>query len=151
MKELRGTESTRKSIQKLKKGERMAANPVGNTDLSTVRQSAGQAVYIFISYRGVQFVDIQSQVCIPRNCASKRPIDFLSLVQGAICEHEIRNINCACQDSDDLSNFAYITKDSEADTHYCHVFNVATMVIQWFFHLFQLKMHFTYSGLVDRI
>lgn len=49
-----------------------------------------------------------------------------SFFQGTICEHEIRNINCACQDADDLSHFAYITKDSDA--HYCHVFNVASMV-----------------------
>lgn len=49
-------------------------------------------------------------------------------LQGTICEHEIRNINCACQDADDLSHFAYITKDSDNNTHYCHVFNVASMV-----------------------
>lgn len=48
--------------------------------------------------------------------------------QNTICEHEIRNINCACQDADDLSHFAYITKDSDNDTHYCHVFNVVSMV-----------------------
>lgn len=50
------------------------------------------------------------------------------IFQGTICEHEIRNINCACQDADDLSHFAYITKDSDNNTHYCHVFNVASMV-----------------------
>lgn len=49
------------------------------------------------------------------------------MFQNPICEHEIRNINCACQDADDLSHFAYITKDSDNDTHYCHVFNVASM------------------------
>lgn len=49
-------------------------------------------------------------------------------IQVTICEHEIRNINCACQDSDDLSHFAYITKDADQNTHYCHVFNVASMV-----------------------
>lgn len=64
VKELRGTESTRKSIQKLKKGERVAMNAGGNTDLSIVHHGTGQAVFIFISYRGVQFVDIQTQVII---------------------------------------------------------------------------------------
>lgn len=64
VKELRGTESTRKSIQKLKKGERIsAANAgVGNAALNNVNQNTKRAVYILISHRGVQFVDIQSQV-----------------------------------------------------------------------------------------
>lgn len=46
--------------------------------------------------------------------------------QQSICEHEIQNINCACQDSDDLRHFAYITK--ELDVHYCHVFYVKSAV-----------------------
>lgn len=67
VKELRGTESTRKSIQKLKKGERItAANAgVGNAALNNVNQNMKRAVYILISHRGVQFVDIQSQVNKP--------------------------------------------------------------------------------------
>lgn len=50
------------------------------------------------------------------------------LFKDSICEHEIRNIDCACQDSDDLSHFAYITKDATLNKHYCHVFNVDSMV-----------------------
>ena len=48
--------------------------------------------------------------------------------QKLVCEHEIRNIHCACQDADDLSHFAYITKDLDTRSHYCHVFRVQTMV-----------------------
>ena len=48
--------------------------------------------------------------------------------QKLVCEHEIRNIHCACQDADDLSHFAYITRDLETRCHYCHVFRVQTMV-----------------------
>uniref|UniRef100_A0A336M8M0 CSON011251 protein n=1 Tax=Culicoides sonorensis TaxID=179676 RepID=A0A336M8M0_CULSO len=112
VKELRGTESTRKSIQKIKKGERLIAtsNTNGGDDLLNPHQQFSKTrrpVCIAISHRGVQFIDIESQ--------------------GTICEHEIRNINCACQDAEDLSHFAYITKDSENNTHYCHVFNVDSM------------------------
>lgn len=57
---------------------------------------------------GVQFIDIESQ--------------------GVICEHAIKNIDCACQDAEDLSHFAYITKDFENNTYYCHVFSVDSMV-----------------------
>ncbi|EGW13122.1 Ankyrin repeat and sterile alpha motif domain-containing protein 1B [Cricetulus griseus] len=39
-----------------------------------------------------------------------------------IAEHEIRNISCAAQDPEDLSTFAYITKDLKSNHHYCHVF-----------------------------
>uniref|UniRef100_A0A4W5LBE2 PID domain-containing protein n=1 Tax=Hucho hucho TaxID=62062 RepID=A0A4W5LBE2_9TELE len=39
-----------------------------------------------------------------------------------IAEHEIRNISCAAQDPEDLSTFAYITKDLKSSHHYCHVF-----------------------------
>uniref|UniRef100_A0A6P4FNZ1 Ankyrin repeat and SAM domain-containing protein 1A n=1 Tax=Drosophila rhopaloa TaxID=1041015 RepID=A0A6P4FNZ1_DRORH len=89
VKELRGTESTKKSIQKLKssaEGEGKSGSPLS----------------LAICHRGVEFIDV----------GSKR----------TICEHEIQNINCACQDSEDLRHFAYITK--EQDLHYCHVFLV---------------------------
>ncbi|KAH8382394.1 hypothetical protein KR009_003305 [Drosophila setifemur] len=89
VKELRGTESTKKSIQKLKasfEGEGKSGSPLS----------------LAISHRGVEFIDV----------GNKR----------TICEHEIQNINCACQDSEDLRHFAYITK--EQDLHYCHVFLV---------------------------
>lgn len=60
----------------------------------------------------------------------RRSHDSLSLSQEAICEHDIRNINWACQDAEDLTHLAYITKDlqSEKDLHHCHVFQVSTMV-----------------------
>lgn len=57
---------------------------------------------------------------------------WLIVDQEPICEHEIRNIHCACQDADDLTHFAYITKDHASRTHFCHVFCVPTMVSQYF-------------------
>ncbi|KAH8278579.1 hypothetical protein KR018_005448 [Drosophila ironensis] len=89
VKELRGTESTKKSIQKLKAS-------------FEAEGKSGSALSLAISHRGVEFIDL----------SSKR----------TICDHEIQNINCACQDSEDLRYFAYITK--EQDLHYCHVFLV---------------------------
>nr|XP_027238702.1 uncharacterized protein LOC113829709 [Penaeus vannamei] len=76
VKELKGTESTMKSIQKLKK--------------STAEGAKVPKIVLSVSYRGVKFIDAQTQ--------------------ALVCEHEIRNIHCACQDADDLSHFAYITK-----------------------------------------
>ncbi|XP_014481383.1 PREDICTED: ankyrin repeat and SAM domain-containing protein 1A-like isoform X2 [Dinoponera quadriceps] len=93
VKELRGTESTKKSIQKLKKTFR---EPRVTPDIT-----------LAISYRGVRFLN--------------------ALTNEPICEHEIRNIHCACQDADDLTHFAYITKDHASRTHFCHVFCVPTM------------------------
>ncbi|XP_069998958.1 ankyrin repeat and sterile alpha motif domain-containing protein 1B [Penaeus vannamei] len=90
VKELKGTESTMKSIQKLKK--------------STAEGAKVPKIVLSVSYRGVKFIDAQTQ--------------------ALVCEHEIRNIHCACQDADDLSHFAYITKDLETKGHYCHVFRV---------------------------
>ncbi|XP_043672355.1 ankyrin repeat and SAM domain-containing protein 1A-like isoform X2 [Vespula pensylvanica] len=93
VKELRGTESTKKSIQKLKK---------------TCRDTrVTPDITLAISYRGVRFLN--------------------TLTNEPICEHEIRNIHCACQDADDLTHFAYITKDHASRTHFCHVFCVPTM------------------------
>lgn len=48
--------------------------------------------------------------------------------QKVICEHEIGNIFCACQDGDHMNYFAYITKDLESNKHYCHVFCVKSTV-----------------------
>ncbi|KAK8744166.1 hypothetical protein OTU49_001029 [Cherax quadricarinatus] len=90
VKELKGTESTMKSIQKLKK--------------STSEGAKVPKIVLSVSYRGVKFID--------------------AVTQALVCEHEIRNIHCACQDADDLSHFAYITKDLETKGHYCHVFRV---------------------------
>lgn len=107
VKELRGTESTRKSIQKFKKGERS----IGTNNLKNLNQNNSinnRAICLAISYRGVEFIDVGNET--------------------KICDHEIKNIDCACQDSDDLTHFAYITKESDFNTHYCHVFNVDSMV-----------------------
>ncbi|XP_073999351.1 ankyrin repeat and SAM domain-containing protein 1A-like isoform X3 [Rhodnius prolixus] len=93
VKELRGTESTKKSIQKLKKPQS--------------EQNSSPDIYLAISYRGVKFLSGESQ--------------------ELVCEHEIRNIHCACQDAEDLTHFAYITKDHTSKSHYCHVFCVQTM------------------------
>ncbi|XP_050682794.1 ankyrin repeat and SAM domain-containing protein 1A-like isoform X1 [Leptidea sinapis] len=93
VKELRGTESTKKSIQKLKK--------------STKEPRDSPDIILSISYRGVKFLN--------------------TITRELVCEHEIRNIHCACQDADDLTHFAYITKDHTTKSHYCHVFRVATM------------------------
>ncbi|KAK3858699.1 hypothetical protein Pcinc_035126, partial [Petrolisthes cinctipes] len=90
VKELQGTDSTMRSIQKLRKAQ---------LDIGKAPR-----IVLSVSYRGVRFMDAVN----------------LTLV----CEHEIRNIHCACQDADDLSHFAYITKDLQTKGHYCHVFRV---------------------------
>ncbi|KAL3265730.1 hypothetical protein HHI36_009933 [Cryptolaemus montrouzieri] len=84
IREFRGTESTRKSLGKLRKNS----------------EHPSQEIILSISYRGIKFLN--------------------PLSQNIICEHEIRNVNCACQDLDDRTYFAYITKDEEQ--FYCHVF-----------------------------
>ncbi|XP_050299120.1 ankyrin repeat and SAM domain-containing protein 1A-like [Anthonomus grandis grandis] len=84
IKEFKGTESTKKSIQKVVKS----------------KEHFLEEILLSISYKGVKFIN-------PLN-------------QNTICEHEIVNMNCACQDTDHQAYFAYITKDS--DLHYCHVF-----------------------------
>jgi hypothetical protein len=71
-------------------------------------QSGKRPVCLAISHIGVQFIDIETQ--------------------SIICEHSVRNIDCASQDAEDLSHFAYITKDFENNIHYCHVFKVDSMV-----------------------
>lgn len=60
MKELRGTESTKKSIQKLKKTDHLMGLNSKNSTLES--NSAEKAVCILISYRGVQYVDPQTKV-----------------------------------------------------------------------------------------
>lgn len=107
IKELRGTESTRKSIQKLKRGERILSNS-SSVNSSQLVKNSKRPVCLAISHMGVQFIDIETQ--------------------GTICEHSVKNIDCACQDADDLKFFAYITKDLENNSHYCHVFSVNSMV-----------------------
>lgn len=53
---------------------------------------------------------------------------FSLSLQNIIAEHEIRNISCAAQDPEDLSTFAYITKDLKSSHHYCHVFTAFDVV-----------------------
>lgn len=53
---------------------------------------------------------------------------FIVFLQNIIAEHEIRNISCAAQDPEDLSTFAYITKDLKTNHHYCHVFTAFDVV-----------------------
>ncbi|XP_014022214.1 ankyrin repeat and SAM domain-containing protein 1A isoform X2 [Salmo salar] len=63
----------------------------------------GPVVILSITYKGVKFIDAATKTIV--------------------AEHEIRNISCAAQDPDDLCTFAYITKDSKSDHHFCHVFS----------------------------
>lgn len=67
IKELRGTESTKKSIQKLKKSEKiMGVNAMTTVGLTNSSQhNTKRAVNIMISHRGVQFVDPEMQVSEP--------------------------------------------------------------------------------------
>uniref|UniRef100_A0A1I8MHD5 Uncharacterized protein n=1 Tax=Musca domestica TaxID=7370 RepID=A0A1I8MHD5_MUSDO len=111
VKELRGTESTRKSIQKLKQdAQHTTATNMLMSSQSETNAARNQSfnkqkrilVTLAISHHGVEFLDVNTK--------------------NTICEHEIQNINCACQDADDLRHFAYITKENEV--HYCHVFYV---------------------------
>ncbi|XP_048410398.2 ankyrin repeat and sterile alpha motif domain-containing protein 1B isoform X7 [Stegostoma tigrinum] len=60
-------------------------------------------IILSMSYKGVKFIDAANK--------------------NIITEHEIRNISCAAQDPEDLSTFAYITKDLKSSYHYCHVFS----------------------------
>ncbi|XP_015207409.1 ankyrin repeat and sterile alpha motif domain-containing protein 1B isoform X2 [Lepisosteus oculatus] len=69
---------------------------------STEHMKKVPTIVLSVSYKGVKFID-----------ASNKNI---------IAEHEIRNISCAAQDPEDLSTFAYITKDLKSSHHYCHVF-----------------------------
>lgn len=62
------------------------------------------SVVLSVSYRGVKFIDARSK--------------------HVICEHDISNIFCACQDGENLNYFAYITRDHVTECHYCHVFCV---------------------------
>ncbi|ENN82934.1 hypothetical protein YQE_00703, partial [Dendroctonus ponderosae] len=88
IKESKGTESTKKSIQKVAKS----------------KDHFLEEIVLSVSYKGVKFIN-------PSN-------------QSTICEHKIVNMNCACQDDEQQSYFAYITKDN--DLHYCHVFQAPT-------------------------
>ncbi|XP_049826127.1 ankyrin repeat and sterile alpha motif domain-containing protein 1B-like isoform X2 [Aethina tumida] len=68
------------------------------------KEHPSEEVCLSISYKGVKFVSPDTQ--------------------QIICDHEIKHMNCACQDTDNQNIFAYITKD--ADTFYCHVFQASS-------------------------
>uniref|UniRef100_A0A8C9VXK4 Ankyrin repeat and sterile alpha motif domain containing 1B n=1 Tax=Scleropages formosus TaxID=113540 RepID=A0A8C9VXK4_SCLFO len=69
---------------------------------STEQMKKIPTIVLSVSYKGVKFIDATNK--------------------NIIAEHEIRNISCAAQDPEDLSTFAYITKDLKSSHHYCHVF-----------------------------
>jgi hypothetical protein len=100
-----------------------------------------------ISCRGVKFVDCRSKVSNRLNPSrtsriflpSSQPfllllpvqyptwndrdsLRFFFLPQRVLCEHNIENINSACQDEDDLRYLAYTTFDEPSGEHFCHVF-----------------------------
>ncbi|XP_070784743.1 ankyrin repeat and sterile alpha motif domain-containing protein 1B isoform X4 [Enoplosus armatus] len=92
VKELRGTESTQDACAKMRV----------NCNESTEQMKKVPTIVLSVSYKGVKFIDATNK--------------------NIIAEHEIRNISCAAQDPEDLSTFAYITKDLKSSHHYCHVF-----------------------------
>ncbi|XP_033752699.1 ankyrin repeat and SAM domain-containing protein 1A-like isoform X2 [Pecten maximus] len=96
VKELSGPSSTIEGISKLKQKFRRKLEKSADViaKIPTIK--------LAISFRGVKFIDAKSE--------------------KVICDHEIGNIFCACQDADSMNFFAYITRDNE--NHYCHVFSV---------------------------
>ncbi|XP_061386313.1 uncharacterized protein LOC133321241 [Musca vetustissima] len=118
IRELHGTVSTRKSIQKLKREETPAPMEYKAQDgsiiedincstriLKETNEQTRLKVGIALSHAGVRFIDTENK--------------------STISVHDIENINCVSQDTDDLRYFAYITR--EKDTHYCHVFMVDSL------------------------
>uniref|UniRef100_A0A3B3TAT3 Ankyrin repeat and sterile alpha motif domain containing 1B n=1 Tax=Paramormyrops kingsleyae TaxID=1676925 RepID=A0A3B3TAT3_9TELE len=59
-------------------------------------------IVLSVSYKGVKFID--------------------AINKNLIAEHEVRNISCAAQDPEELSTFAYITRDLKSSQNHCHVF-----------------------------
>lgn len=121
VRELRGIDSTRASIGKLK--------------LAAEHLEKEPNILLVISCKGVQFKDNHSSVSIAPNLRKLSQFSCCSQ-KKLVCEHEIRNIHCICQDSEDLTYFAYITKDFESNQHYCHVFmsphTVSSIALQIF-------------------
>ncbi|KNC34509.1 hypothetical protein FF38_02774 [Lucilia cuprina] len=124
IRELHGTASTRKSIQKLKREETPAPQEDNEENvlikdinsstriLKATNQQTRLEVGIAMSHAGVRFIEMENK--------------------STICVHDIENINCVSQDTDDLRYFAYITREN--NIHYCHVFmvddlNLATEII----------------------
>ncbi|NWX69223.1 ANS1B protein, partial [Alca torda] len=109
VKELRGTESTQDACAKMrvKRALFLQRNATLTTSSFCFQKSTEQmkkvpTIVLSVSYKGVKFIDATNK--------------------NIIAEHEIRNISCAAQDPEDLSTFAYITKDLKTNHHYCHVF-----------------------------
>uniref|UniRef100_A0A2C9K3C4 Ankyrin repeat and sterile alpha motif domain-containing protein 1B n=1 Tax=Biomphalaria glabrata TaxID=6526 RepID=A0A2C9K3C4_BIOGL len=102
VKELNGPMSTQEGITKLKHRLRRKLQK------SSEVISKIPSIMLSISFKGVKFIDAVSK--------------------KVVCDHEIANIFCACQDGEHLNFFAYITKDRENGKNYCHVFSVRNRV-----------------------
>ncbi|KPU80498.1 uncharacterized protein Dana_GF16312, isoform B [Drosophila ananassae] len=117
IRQLQGTLSTRKSIQKLKIDENLKS-AASVSDISLLENCTTSTKYL-------KAANLQTRlnVDIAVSCVGVKFIDHEK--KTAICCHDIENINCVCQDTEDLRYFAYITK--EQDLHYCHVFMVDSL------------------------
>ncbi|XP_062614188.1 ankyrin repeat and sterile alpha motif domain-containing protein 1B-like isoform X1 [Saccostrea cucullata] len=100
VRELVGTESTIEGITKLKMKFRKKLQKSAEVIAKI------PTILLSISYKGVKFIDAKSK--------------------KVICDHEIGNIFCACQDAQSMNFFAYITRDNQTSRHYCHVFSCRT-------------------------
>ncbi|XP_017023659.1 ankyrin repeat and SAM domain-containing protein 1A isoform X1 [Drosophila kikkawai] len=118
IRQLQGTLSTRKSIQKLKIDEENMKSAASVSDISLLENCTTSTKYL-------KAANLQTRlnVDIAVSCVGVKFIDQEKMT--AICCHDIENINCVCQDSEDLRYFAYITKEQEL--HYCHVFMVDSL------------------------
>ncbi|EDW43579.1 GM26644 [Drosophila sechellia] len=118
IRKLQGTLSTRKSIQKLKIDENLKS-AASVSDFSLLENCTTSTKYLKAANHQTRL-----NVDIAVSCVGVKFIDHEK--KTAICCHDIENINCVSQDSEDLRYFAYITK--EQDLHYCHVFMVDSLV-----------------------
>ncbi|EDW51111.1 GM17773 [Drosophila sechellia] len=117
IRKLQGTLSTRKSIQKLKIDENLKS-AASVSDFSLLENCTTSTKYLKAANHQTRL-----NVDIAVSCVGVKFIDHEK--KTAICCHDIENINCVSQDSEDLRYFAYITK--EQDLHYCHVFMVDSL------------------------
>ncbi|XP_028900585.1 uncharacterized protein LOC105220712 isoform X2 [Zeugodacus cucurbitae] len=114
IRELHGTTSTRKSILKFKRNA--TPLPVVKERESNLLKDCNNLTKMLKESNQ----DTRLKVGLAVSCAG---VKFLNTENSStICTHDIENINCVCQDAEDLRYFAYITK--EEDMHYCHVFMV---------------------------
>ncbi|XP_053945940.1 uncharacterized protein LOC128855238 isoform X1 [Anastrepha ludens] len=114
IRELHGTASTRKSILKFKRNA--TPLPVVKERESNLLKDCNNLTKMLKESNQ----DTRLKVGLAVSCAG---VKFLKAENSStICAHDIENINCVCQDAEDLRYFAYITK--EEDMHYCHVFMV---------------------------